>query len=119
MKKGCFVKSIVILTIFVAVLAYIVQYKFDEWIIEPGKKLLLPAVEKGFKDELAFVKHSTEKDTLLNLISSYIKSIDFKSADDSSKSDFWNKINEIVNDSMVTKKEVEDLNNLFRSENEK
>ena len=39
MRKGCFIKSVVFVTILIAVIIYLIEYKFDDWIVRPGKKL--------------------------------------------------------------------------------
>jgi len=117
MKKGCFLKTIAILTIFVAVIAYIIQHKLDEWVIEPGKKLLLPKIEQGFADEFDFVTESVEKDSLINILKKYVENIDFKS--DQKSSEFWLEIKKIVSDSVVDKTEIEMLQQFIRFKDEK
>lgn len=118
MKKGCFLKTIAILTIFVAVIAYIIQHKLDEWVIEPGKKLLLPKIEQGFAQEFDFVKESVEKDSLFSIISNYFEYIDFKNSDQSN-SEFWLEIKKIVSDSVVDKTEIEMLQQFIRFKDER
>lgn len=117
MKKGCFLKTIAILTIFVAVIAYIIQHKLDEWVIEPGKKLLLPKIEQGFADEFDFVTESVEKDSLINILKKYVENIDFIS--DQKSSEFWLEIKKIVSDSVVDKSEIEMLQQFIRFKDEK
>jgi hypothetical protein len=118
MKRGCFLKTIAILTIFVAAIAYIIQHKLDEWVIEPGKKLLLPKIEQGFADEFDFVTESVEKDSLLSIINKYVENIDFKKTD-SASSEFWIEIKNIVSDSVVDKTEIEMLKQFIRFKDEK
>jgi hypothetical protein len=38
MKKGCFIKGVVIVTILIAAVVYIIQYKLDDWFFKPAKK---------------------------------------------------------------------------------
>lgn len=118
MKKGCFLKTIAILTIFVAAIAYIIQNKLDDWIIEPGKKFLLPRIEQGFTREFDFVTESVEKDSLLSIINKYVENIDFKK-NDSASSEFWIEIKKIVSDSVVNKTEIEKLLQLIRYRDER
>lgn len=118
MKKGCFIKSIVILTIFVASITYIVQNKLDEWIIKPVKKIILPMVENSFSKEFEYVKDTPEKDSVLIYIRDFFEGIDFKTGNDSSKQEFWNAVKEIVSDSIITKLELEDLKKIPRLKNE-
>lgn len=113
MKKGCFIKSIFILTIFVAAITYIIQYKSEEWIIEPGKKILMPVLEKEYLKNLKYVKESPDRDSLFNLISLKLKEIDILKENDSLKINFFNKVNMIVADSIVTSSELDEFQNLF------
>ena len=80
MKKGCFLKFIVIFTIFVAVILYIVQNKFDEFFIKPGKKILLSVLNDKWEEELSYVQENKEKDALKKLINDYLMQI--KTRDD-------------------------------------
>ena len=64
MKKSCFIQSIVIITIFVAAAIYIIQYKLDDWLVKPGKKLILSQVSKNWEKETAYIKESLENDSL-------------------------------------------------------
>lgn len=110
----------VVLTITVAVVAYIFQYKLDEWIITPGKKVLMPAIEKGFKENFTFIAESAEKDSLMKFISSYIEKSDWTGEKhDSAKINFWNHINLIASDSIISFDEIEKLKNIFEIENER
>ncbi len=119
MKKGCFVKSIIILTIFVAAIAYIIQYKLDEWVIKPAKKMFMPVVEKSFKEELSFIQDSPEKDSLLNSLSLYIEDLDILNESDSAQKIFWNQFKQITSDSIITKSELEEIKKILETENEK
>lgn len=120
MRKGCFIKTIITLTIFVGVIAYIVQYKLDEWIMTPGKKILMPAIEKGFNEQFSFVEESAEKDSLIQFISNYFEKADWLTKNnDSAKINFWNNINLIAADSIVTGNELMHLKKIFEIENER
>jgi hypothetical protein len=113
MKKGCFIKSIVILTIFVAAITYIIQYKSEEWIVTPGKKILTPVIEKAFLNDLQYVQESPEKDSLFKIVGSFIKEIDLLKENDSLKINFFNRINLIVADSIVTVSELDEFQKIF------
>ena len=78
MKKGCFLKFIVIFTIFVAVVLYIVQNKFDEFFVKPGKKVLLQILNDKWDEELSYVKESDEKESLKKLINEYLTKVKSK-----------------------------------------
>lgn len=75
MKKGCFLKFIVIFTILVAVILYIVQNKFDDFFVKPGKKILLSLLNDKWDEELSYVKENEEKDALKKLINDYLMQI--------------------------------------------
>lgn len=119
MKRGCFIKSIIILTIFVGAIAYIVQYKLDDWVLKPTKKIFLPVIENSIKDKFEFINNSPEKDSLISLISSYVEKTDLLEEADSIKIKLWSQINLIAVDSIVTKDELNYLNNLLEIENER
>jgi len=78
LKKGCFLKFIVIFTIFVAVVLYIVQNKFDEFLVKPGKKVLLQILNDKWDEELSYVKESDEKESLKKLINEYLTKVKSK-----------------------------------------
>jgi hypothetical protein len=71
MKKGCFVKIIVLLTILTAVVLYLINNKFDNLVFNPGKKILINQINR----DLEFVKDSPQKDSLKLLINNYIMEI--------------------------------------------
>ena len=48
------------------------QNKFEEIFINPGKELLLNALEQGWEDNLNNLKESATKDSLKSLLESYI-----------------------------------------------
>ncbi len=75
MKKGCFLKFIIIFTIVLASILYLVQNKFDELFLEPGKELVLSVIEKNWNSELGYVIDSPEKDSLKTLLRFYISGI--------------------------------------------
>ncbi len=119
MKKGCFIKSIIILTLFVAAITYIIQYKSEEWIVQPGKKMLMPLIEKEFIKNLMYVQESPERDSLFQIISIKLKEIDILKEKDSLKNNFFNKINMIVADSIVTTSELDEFQKFLELLNER
>ena len=80
MKKGCFLKFIIIFTIFIAVILYIVQNKFGEFFVKPGKQVLLSLLNDKWDEELSYVQDNKEKDALKKLINDYLMQI--KTRDD-------------------------------------
>ena len=75
MKKGCFIKSIIILTILVAAVLYVVQNKFDDFILKPGKKFLLPVIKNDFNKKIEQINPSPERDSLIVLLNNYFVSL--------------------------------------------
>jgi len=102
LQKGCFLKFIIIFTIFVAVILYLVQNKFDEFFVKPGKKILLSVLNEKWDEELSYVKESIEKDSLKILINEYLTQM--KSKEDltgDKTSAIINQLGTIVQDSIV------------------
>ena len=75
MKKGCFIQSVIIITIFIGAAAYIVQDKLDDWLVKPGKNLILKEVAKKWVNEDNYIEDSTEKDSLRSLMKYYLENI--------------------------------------------
>ncbi len=71
MKKGCFVKTIVVLTIFTAVLLYIVNRRFNDVLLNPSKSLIINQIYR----DLNYVKETPQKDSLQILIKGYISGV--------------------------------------------
>ncbi len=74
MKKGCFLKSIIILTILVAVITYLAQNYFDDWVVKPGKGLLKNIALNDIQKRFETIKDTPEKDSLQLLINNYMES---------------------------------------------
>ncbi|MEJ2493402.1 MAG: hypothetical protein P8Y79_03650 [Ignavibacteriaceae bacterium] len=115
MKKGCFLKFIIIFTIFVAVILYLVQNKFDEFFVKPGKKILLSVLNEKWDEELSYVKDSIEKDSLKILINEYLTQM--KSKEDltgDKTSDIIGQLGTTVQDSIVDASELLKMRNIIR-----
>ena len=116
MKKGCFIRSIVIITILIAAALYIIENKFDEFFLEPGKKYLADLVEVGLKEDMEKIVDSPEKDSLSIILKSYLKefkeSKKFKISSDDLDS-FSELLNGTSKDSILTKNELEEISNLL------
>ncbi len=117
MKKSCFIQSIVIITIFVAAAIYIIQYKLDDWLIKPGKKLILSQVSKNWEKETAYIKESLEKDSLKFLLQYYLENI--KTMEDVVNLEqdiFLSEFNIAIEDSLITDNEISNLTLLMKEE---
>ncbi len=112
MKKGCFVQIIIVLTIVIAAVLYIVNNKFNEFIFNPSKGLLISQVTK----DLNYVKDSPEKDSLRILISDYIKNLkSIKNISDGSVGKFVDSLKAALRDSVIDKREYKNLSKILRS----
>lgn len=108
MKKGCFIKSIIVITMLTAVIVYIVKYKFDDFILKPGKELLSGVIIDEWVKEIDVVKDSPEKDSLKSMVSKLISEIETKEVlfDDNFKS-IMSVVSASVQDSII---EISELN---------
>ena len=117
MKKSCFIQSIVIITIFVATAIYIIQYKLDDWLVKPGKKLILSQVSKNWEKETAYIKETFEKDSLKSLLKYYLENI--KTMEDVVNLEqdiFLIEFNIAIEDSLITANEISNLTLLMKKE---
>ena len=117
MKKGCFVKSIIVLTILVAAVLYIVQNHLDA-ILKPGKKILKNIILSDIENNLVYVKPGEEKDLLKVMLEDYLTK-KIESADKISDKDFdWltDYLKTAVKDSVIDKKELNKIKELIKEE---
>ena len=121
MKKGCFIQSVIIITIFIGAAAYIVQYKLDDWLVKPGKNLILKEVAKKWVNEDNYIEDSTEKDSLRSLMKYYLENIKtMKEVVNLDEEIILNELDRATEDSFITKKEISKLSSLLKKEqNEK
>ena len=120
-RKGCFIQSVIVLTILVAVIVYLIQYKLDDWIIGPGKKIVLNEIAKHWDTETEYIKVSAEKDSLKSILNYYLKNIKTaKEVVNLEKDKFFIEFSDAVEDSLITEKEISILSQLLKKEeNEK
>lgn len=121
MKKGCFIQSVIIVTILVAAAVYIIEYKLEDWLVKPGKKLILTKVADNWESETAYIKASVEKDSLKSLMKYYLENI--KTTEEVVNLDqdiFLSELQLAIEDSIITDKELSKLTLLLKKEeNEK
>ena len=114
MKKGCFLKSIFILTILVAAILYIIQNHLDD-IVKPGKKIIKDLVMSDIEDDFAYVKSGSEKDSLKNILENYLTE-KIENADKISDKDIdWliDSVKFVVRDSIITREDLNKIKNLI------
>jgi hypothetical protein len=117
LKKGCFLKFIIIFTIILGVSIYLVQNKFEEIFLNPGKELLLNTLEEGWENNLNYLKESAAKDSLKSLLENYITKM---KSTQSFSSDRTNEIIEHIEstfkDSLVDPEELTSVRELIEKE---
>ena len=117
MKKGCFIKAVIVVTIFVAAAIYIIQYKLDDWFSNPTKKFLLNQVVHDWENEVKNIDASVQKDSLRALLIDYIENI--KSMEDVvnlDRENFLKEFNLVIEDSLITDEEISKLTLLLKKE---
>ena len=117
MKKSCFIQVVIIVTILVAAAIYIIQYKLDDWFINPAKKNLVSEVHKNWDNEVKHIEESVQKDSLRSLMIYYIKNV--KSMEEVVNLDEENFIKEfsvVIEDSIITDEEISQLTLLLKKE---
>ena len=117
MKKSCFIQVVVIVTILVAAAIYIIQYKLDDWFINPAKKILVSEVDKNWDNEVKHIEESVQKDSLRSLMLYYIKNV--KSMEEVVNLDEENFLKEfgvVIEDSIITDEEISQLTLLLKKE---
>jgi hypothetical protein len=117
MKKSCFIQVVAIVTILVAAAIYIIQYKLDDWFINPAKKILVSEVDKNWGNEVKHIEESVQKDSLRSLMIYYIKNV--KSMEEVVNLDEENFIKEfsvVIEDSIITDEEISQLTLLLKKE---
>jgi len=120
-RKGCFIQSVIVSTILVAVIVYLIQYKLDDWIIGPGKKLVLNEIAKNWDTETTYIKESPEKDSLKSLLDYYLNNIKTaKEVVNLEKNKFFIEFSDAIEDSLISEKEISQLSLILKEEeNEK
>ena len=117
MKKGCFIQSVIIVTILIAAIVYIVKCKLEDWLVKPGKKLILSEVSKNWEKEAAYIKESVEKDSLKSLMKYYLENIKTKEDVVNLEQDiFFTEFKLSIEDSLITDNEISNLTLLMKKE---
>ena len=118
MKKGCFLKVIIILTILIAAALYILENHFDDFIRKPGEKIINDLVFNDVNREMEFVKNSPEKDSLKVLINSFIFNKIHKEHRLSSGEieNIVDSIKSALKDSTISPVEIDNLKSIFKKE---
>lgn len=115
MKKGCFIKVIVILTILVAAVLYIIQHHLDDLVLNPAKEFFSELFVSGVDDELNFIEESPEKDSLRVLLKNYLKDKFTDTKELSNKDINWliDSVKIVISDSIITETDLDKIKNLI------
>ncbi len=115
MKKGCFLKFIIIFTIVLAAIIYLVQNKFDELFLEQGKEFILSTIEENWDTELGYVKDSWEKDSLKTLLSYYVSGIQSTEYLSGERTEaLFDYLEQTFKDSLIDFEELSHINKLIK-----
>lgn len=120
MKPGCFLKSIIILTIFIAAILYIVQHK-SELFFKPGKKIISGVFMDNWDKNFSFVRNTAEKSELKQSLKTFIDSLKLKDIPDEEKLDkIVNMVSAAAADSIISASELKEISeNLKLLKNER
>jgi hypothetical protein len=115
-KKGCFIKTVIALTIFVAAILYIIQNHLDDLIINPTKEFFSDLVVSGVDEELGFIVESPEKDSLRSLLKVYLqdKFINTKKMSDEDIDWLVDSVKVVVRDSIISKEDLTMIKKLIK-----
>lgn len=124
MKKGCFVKVIIVLTILVAAGLFVIQNykgKIKEFVFSKSKKTLKTLIVKDFNKKLAHIKNSPEKDSLEAYMKIYFEKNfsrlkNFDEISDENGDKVLSSLSNILKDSTITKLDVERIKELMKKE---
>lgn len=121
MKKGCFIKGVIISTILIAAVIYIIQYKLDDWFVKPAKKIIISEVAEDWENEFRYINNSVQKDSLKMLLIYYLENIkSMKDVVNLEEEIFIKEFTKVVEDSIITDNEISQLTlQLKKEKNEK
>lgn len=118
MKRGCFIKTVVIGTILLAVAIYLIKYQFKDFFLEKGKTLVMNEIEDNWDEDLSYVRTSPEKDSLKTLLKEFVLQLK-KEEEILEPSEQSKKLMEDVvksfEDSLISSDELKKITELFRS----
>lgn len=117
MKKGCFIKTIIILTILTAAVIYLVKNNWQEWVVRPGKKIVVDLAMNSVEKELKQVQTSALKDSLVSEMKLFLEN-KFNKTDELSDKDLSfiaGSLKAASFDSVITETEFRNLKQLIRS----
>jgi len=115
MKKGCFLKSILLVIVFIGIVSYLYK-KYGNEIIESGKDRIKEYVEEKIQNSIDQLADSVEKDLLQKSFTQLLSEIDTKNisinSDDYDK--LLHKFNELLDSNKIDLKNIDELRNLIK-----
>lgn len=115
MKKGCLFRSIILITIFVAIVLYFFQQKFGDLINLPNKEFVISFLKTDINKKLNFVKDSPQKINFEKMIENARSGLDLiKGLSTDQINDIRDKFDDIFSDSIITQKELNYVRELFK-----
>ena len=120
MKPGCFLKSIILLTVLVALILYIIQHK-SELFSKPGKKIVTGVLINDMDKQLSRVRNTPEKIELRESLKSYLYSLKIKDIpEDKELGKIFEMLKSVTTDSLISEEELKEIsNNLKLIKNER
>jgi|CZKP01.1.fsa_nt_gi hypothetical protein len=111
MKKGCFIRSIFILTIITGVIVYLVQTKWDTI-----KNMLADVPRKGIEKTLVKYKESPEKDTLKALLDDFFtkRLVNFNQLNNNMFDPLVKSLKEYSPDSLVNRDKLNQIKQILK-----
>jgi hypothetical protein len=115
MKKGCFIKFIIGLTIITAAILYILQNYFNEFILNPGREFIKDQVISSLDDDMKNVKNSIQKDSLKILLTAFINEELDSTKEFSNRHFDWlqETVEEVSRDSLINTNELKQIEQLL------
>lgn len=119
MKKGCFVKAVIILTVLIAAVLFLIQ-NFPDVFLKPGEKLIKGLMFKDFTKEMEHVRETPEKDSLRLYMNNFVHNKFKNKKNIEINGDEMKKIIDSVKiifaDSLISPAELQKIKTLFESE---
>ncbi len=111
MKKGCFLKAIFILTILAALIIYWIDHEGKEFLFQQGKNLAKKYIVDDFENQFKFIKDSPQKDSLETMLNTALFNLEkFRDLSDEELDIIYSKFEASLNDSIISSKELKELN---------
>jgi hypothetical protein len=114
MKTGCFVKSLIIATIFLAAIIYIMTNKFDDFIKKPIQDFAINFALGEFNEKFENIPDTAQKEELDSIIKSFSNNLrDIKTIEMSKLENLGNTLNKSLIDSEISKNEISEIKSLI------